>query len=153
MKIEHIEPFIEATQKAFQEVMSLTVKPDTPRLYDTEKDILEVTALIGLAGEARGAVLLSFSQESCLRIAALFIGHESTTMDDDVSDAIGELVNIIAGNAKEGLIQFRIYISLPKVITSPKDMKLPKSTPAITVPFTCEQGPFQLTVALQEEKF
>ena len=152
MKIEHIEPFIKATQKTFSEIMGLDVKPGSPKLYDSSTDIFEATAVIGLAGEARGAVLLSFSMESCLRIATLFTGVESNQLDETVADAIGELVNIIAGNAKEGLLQYHIYISLPKVITSATDMKLPKNTPAITVPFKCDKGTFNLSVALKEEE-
>jgi chemotaxis protein CheX len=38
-------------------------------------------------------------------------------MDDEVIDAIGEIINIIAGNAKRGLEEsFRLVISLPTII-------------------------------------
>ncbi|THB67203.1 MAG: hypothetical protein D6B26_01855 [Spirochaetaceae bacterium] len=35
------------------------------------------------------------------------------SISDDAADAIGEVVNIIAGNAKKGLEQYVLTISLP----------------------------------------
>lgn len=151
MKAEYINPFIKATENAFIQVIRIPIEASSPYVFQGEKDLLSVSAIIGLAGEAQGAVILSFDTQSCLKISKNFTGIESSTIDDTAADAIGELVNIIAGNAKEGLLQFRIYISLPKVITGSVNMKMPKNTPTITVPFQSELGNFNLTVALRED--
>lgn len=152
MKVEHINPFIKAAQNAFSEAVSVKTKAGNPFVFRGKEDLCDVSAIIGLAGEAQGAVFLSFPKGSCLKISKAFTGIESAEIDDVVSDAIGELVNIIAGNSKEGLLQYRIYISLPKVVIGSQiDIKLPKDAPTITVPFESDFGKFNLTVSLREE--
>ncbi|MCB1318199.1 MAG: chemotaxis protein CheX [Leptospiraceae bacterium] len=150
MKSEYINPFIKATQKAFRELMHVETKPGSPLLFEAARDYLEVTAIIGLAGEVTGAVILSFPSESCLRISRAFTGIQSDAVDDVAVDAVGEVVNVIAGNTKEDLLQFRIYISLPKVVFGQYDLRFPRDTPMIAVPFESDAGSFRLIVALKE---
>ena len=153
MKSEHIQPFIKATQNAFSEVVYLKTTPGNPYVFQGSEDLFDISAIIGLAGDARGAVILSFPLSSCLKISKSFTGIQSDEVNEVVTDAIGELVNIIAGNSKEGLLQYKIYISLPKVIIGNKmNMILPKNAPSITVPFSSEMGNFNLTVCLMEER-
>ncbi len=151
MKVEYIHPFIKATENTFQEVIRISINAGSPYVYQGNKDLMEVSAIIGLAGEAQGAVILSFEKESCLKISKNFTGIDSQHIDENVTDAIGEIVNIIAGNAKEGLMQYRIYISLPKVIIGSADLRMPKNTPTITVPFQSDLGSFNLTVGLRDD--
>lgn len=95
-------------------------------------------------------MVLSFALDSSLRIARQFTGLELPQFDENAADALGEIVNIIAGNAKEGLMDFRIYISLPKVIRG-ESLTLPREAPVIKVPFTFAGGSFNMIVALVEE--
>lgn len=152
MKSDYINPFIKATENTFMEMMNVKVENSNPYVYRGAEDLYDVSAIIGLAGEARGLVVLSFSRESCLKFSEAFTGIKSDDIDEIVCDAIGEIVNIIAGNSKEGLLQFRIYISLPKVVFGKLDMRLPRNLPTITVPYESGLGPFNLTVGLKEEE-
>jgi chemotaxis protein CheX len=67
-----------------------------------------------------------------------------------VSDAIGEIANIIAGNAKQHLTQFNLSISLPKVIMG-KDHTIAsqRGVPTIVVPFESPLGNFAMEVSLK----
>ena len=58
-------------------------------------------------------------------------------------------MNIIVGNAKKDLEEYKISISLPGVITG-KDyrIKWPDGIPIITVPFSSDIGNFTLNVSL-----
>jgi chemotaxis protein CheX len=60
-------------------------------------------------------------------------------------------VNIVAGNAKKGLENLRIEISLPGVIVG-NDYKInwPKGVPVITIPFSSEVGNFSVNVSMKE---
>jgi chemotaxis protein CheX len=68
----------------------------------------------------------------------------------EVADAIGEIANIIAGNAKQHLTQYNLSISLPKVIMG-KDHKVAsqRGVPTIVVPFQSTLGEFAMEVSLK----
>ena len=71
--------------------------------------------------------------------------------EDDVIDVVGEMVNIIAGNAKSGLEQFKIAISLPSIVEGHKHKFASMSNvPIIDIPFKTEYGNFNLLVSLKD---
>ena len=152
MKYEYIEPFIKATKDAFSVTLDLEVKVEKPFAFQSKKDFLDISALIGLAGEVKGAVLLSFSFSSSLKVSERFTGSKSKHVDDIVIDALGELVNIVAGNAKEGLLQYRIYISLPKIVQNAVSLVIPKGSLFMTIPIKTSLGDLNLIVALAESR-
>ena len=68
----------------------------------------------------------------------------------EVLDGVGELVNIIAGNAKRDFGDSQIEISLPGVITG-NNYKIhwPDGVPVIAIPFSSELGEFSVNVSLR----
>ena len=76
----------------------------------------DLSALIALSGEVKGLVAISMKNPTASKITAKLTGLEDFS-SDDMADAVGEIVNIIAGNVKKNLEEmFKIIISLPKVI-------------------------------------
>jgi chemotaxis protein CheX len=115
---KYIVPFIEICQSVFKNLGGLTISAGRP--YIADKKVVEdwqVSAIIGLSGEARGAVVISMKEDLALRLASHLFKTEFTELNEDVKDVIGEIVNIIAGNAKERLEhEFALNISLPTII-------------------------------------
>ncbi|RKX74007.1 MAG: chemotaxis protein CheX [Spirochaetes bacterium] len=151
MKAQYINPFLNATMGLFKDFLSLEVKSGKPAILENPKDLSEVSALIGLAGETTGAVVLSFSHDTALKVVSLMTGTKYAFLGSEVLDGVGELVNIIAGNAKKDLNDFRISISLPGVITGNNyRINWPKGVPIITIPFQSSIGDFTVNVSLKE---
>ena len=151
MKAKYINPFILASLNLFQEYMGIKVSAGKPILLSDPQNLLEVSGIIGLAGETRGAVVLSFSRETALAIVSKFANQEYRVLSNEVLDGVGELINIIAGNAKKDLMDFRIEISLPGVITgSSYKMRWPEGIPVIAVPMESEFGTFSINISLQD---
>jgi chemotaxis protein CheX len=115
---KYIVPFIEVCQNVFKNLGSLTISAGRP--YIANKELVkdwELSAIIGLSGEARGAVVISMKEELALRLAGHFSKTEFSGLNEDVKDVIGEVVNIIAGNAKKRLeSEFALSISLPTIV-------------------------------------
>ena len=110
-----------------------------------------MSGIIGLAGETTGAVVLSFSRQTAINIISIFSRKEYKALSNEVLDGVGELVNIIAGNAKKDLLDFRIVISLPGVIVGNRyQIKWPDRIPVITIPFFSELGDFSVNVSLRD---
>lgn len=151
MKAKYINPFLNATMGLFRDFLGLKVSSGKPFVLDDPQDLSDVSALIGLAGETTGSVVLSFSHDTALKVISNMAGKEYQFLGSEVLDGVGELVNIIAGNAKKDLDEFRISISLPGVITGNSyRINWPKGVPVITIPFTSEIGDFTVNVSLKE---
>ena len=153
MDVKYINPFITASLKAFGTFLQTKVEAQKPLLFEAGKSDLQydVSGIIGLAGEVRGSVVVSFPKIAALKIVSRLTGVETKVFDDDVTDAVGELVNIVAGNAKEGLQQFRIEISLPSVVKGPQHtIAWMVGVPVIAIPLASEFGTIYLFVSMRE---
>lgn len=151
MQAKYINPFLKASMNLFKEYLGLQAESGKPYLLGDPQDLEAISAIIGLAGDTRGAVVLSFSRETAIAIVSKMAGHEIKVLGNEVLDGVGELVNIIAGNAKQDLLDFRIEISLPGVVTG-KSYKIhwPEGIPVVAIPFKTELGPFTVSVSLKD---
>ena len=79
-------------------------------------------------------------------------GEEMTELNDEIADAVGELTNMISGQARKELAEIgKIFQgAIPSVITG-KNHKLETMTkgPKIAIPFKTEFGSFTIEVCLE----
>jgi chemotaxis protein CheX len=149
IKAEHVNPFIKATIETFATMVNTKVTPGKVRFKGPDGLDYDFSGIIGLSGGARGLVAISFPKASALAVVRALMGEETVSTSGMV-DAIGEIANIIAGAAKKDLMQFKISISLPTVITGEKHaINAPVDTINIIVPFDSEYGKFDLTLGFK----
>jgi chemotaxis protein CheX len=115
---KYIQPFVDVCESVFRDFIGESLITERPHFQDrNDAHDWDVSAVIGLTGEARGAVVISMKKELALKLTGVLTGNEHKELDDEVVDAIGEIINIIAGNAKRGLEEsFRLVISLPTIV-------------------------------------
>jgi chemotaxis protein CheX len=151
MKAQYINPFLAASLNLFREYLGVDCTNGAPFLNKEPQSLYEVSGIIGLAGETTGAIVLSFQRETAIGMASKLAGKQFSVLGNEVVDGVGEMVNIIAGNAKKDLLDFRIVISLPGVIIGNQyKIKWPEGVPVITIPFKSELGDFNVNVSLRE---
>jgi chemotaxis protein CheX len=151
LKAKYINPFLKASMNLFRDYLAMKITAGNPSINQKPSDLDEVSSIIGLAGETIGAIVLSFPRECAIKIVSIFANQQHSTLSNEVIDGVGELVNIIAGNAKKDLIDFKISISLPGVIIGKSYMiKWPKGIPVICIPFKSEAGDFTVNVSLRD---
>lgn len=153
MQVEYINAFIDSTINALKTMAMTTPKREEVKVKkDGESPTYDVSGLIGLAGEAVGSVVLSFPEDTALKIVSNFVGEEVTSISQDVLDAIGELTNIVAGGAKKVFSEhgYSFKISIPNVVQG-KEHKInrPKDVPCISVSFSSDAGPFVIELSLK----
>ena len=154
---QYIQPFIDVCKNVFKEFVGTELTEGRP--YFAETNALsewDISAVIGLTGEARGAVVISMRKNLVIKLTDMLTNTKHKDIDDEVIDAIGEIINIIAGNAKRGLEQdFHLVISLPTIVQG-KDhsIKWPNSqTRIICIPFNIfGNEAFNLSVAIESTK-
>lgn len=150
MDVAYINPFVVSTIETFKKMLNTDVKPGKVQLKNDTTHTYDISGVIGLSGEAQGSICLSFPKLIALKVVSTLVGSDIKIVGPDVSDAIGEIANIIAGNAKQHLTQFNLSISLPKVIIG-KDHKIAsqRGIPTIVVPFDSPIGNFAMEVSLK----
>lgn len=152
MDSKYITPFIDSTINTFKELFREEITVKKP-FYMDKNEIYhwDITAIIGIAGDAKGAVLLSFKEDVAIFLTSRLTENTVEQVTDEVIDTIGELVNIISGNAKKGLEEYRLMISLPSIIKGTNfGVVLPtKNLPIIVIPFEMSRGIFHLSVCLE----
>ena len=151
MKVKYINPFISATVNLFTEYLGIKLEGGKPFVLSDPQNLMEVSGIIGLAGETVGAVVLSFSRETAITVISRMENTTYAALGSEVIDGVGELVNIIAGNAKKDLLEFRIEISLPGVVTGKAyQIHWPEGVPVVGIPFESEVGPLSVNVSLRD---
>jgi chemotaxis protein CheX len=152
MKVEYINPFIESTYEIFRTMLSAKVQRGDVALADQQTNPRDIMALIGLSGRARGMVALAFPVNTALHMVNRLLSTEIKVLDDTVSDAIAEMVNIVAGGAKARLSGDGppMDLSLPTVVRGNNfNVDYPSGSVWLEVPFTSELGPFSLRVTFE----
>ena len=81
--------------------------------------VTDVTAMVGLAGQLCGVLSLRCGKDCASKIASKMLGVPLSEAEAQMSDAIGEVCNMAAGNFKAKLdgVQDKCMLSVPTVIT------------------------------------
>ncbi|NLB64295.1 MAG: chemotaxis protein CheX [Fibrobacter sp.] len=148
MKAEHINPFLKSTIDTFDTMLKKKAVPGKIFLR-TKPHNADISGVIGLSGDIRGAVVMAYPKQTAINVVSAFLGEEVTDFDEDVSDAIGELTNIITGYAKRDLTDLDLSISLPSVIRGANHLvDMPKNAPVVCIPFDGDCGEFVIEVSM-----
>ena len=152
MKAEYINPFLRSTVSVFGTMLNCALTREQPFVKEGNRPEHDVSGIIGLSGKAKGTVVLSLTENAALRAAGAMLGEPVEEVNVDVTDAVGELVNMIAGGAKAQLEHLAMGVSLPTVVTGKGHViEFPMDAKPICIPFGCEWGLVTVEVGLVEE--
>jgi chemotaxis protein CheX len=150
----YVKPFVNATLNTFKTFVGFELIAGNPYFSGRTQEIdQDISAVIGLSGDIRGAVVITMKKKFGMKIADALVGTTHTDMDDDIVDAIGEIVNIIAGNIKNDVPGGeKIVISLPTVVKG-KDHSFAwpgKLSRILCISFKYEEDSFHLLVDMEK---
>jgi chemotaxis protein CheX len=155
MKAEFINPFIESTLIVFTTMLNVEPKKENLYLKENDKTTYDISGVIGLAGDLSGSAVISFTEKLALKLVSNFIGEEKSSIDHDVIDAVGEILNMIAGNAKKifsDRLNLRFKISVPSVIVGKgHSINRPSDLKFIGIRYSIEGIIFALEVSIKED--
>jgi chemotaxis protein CheX len=152
MDVSLVNPFINATVKVLETMASTKVDPGKPFLKKDKVARGDVTGIIGITGEANGTISVTFDEGSILGIVSKMFGEEMPEMNADVADAVGELTNMISGQARQQLEKNgrEFEAAIPSVVTG-KDHQINHITsgPIVAIPFSTDGGNFTIEICLE----
>ena len=119
MRVEYINPFVEAAFNVLREVLQSDVKRGELYLKSTSMPVMGVAAIVGLAGDVEGRVLFDMDRPTALKIASAMNQEELKDFDDLVKATITELANMITAQAVTKLhdLGFRFDLTPPAIFT------------------------------------
>ena len=152
MRVEYINPFVESAFSIMQEVLQAHIDRKDLYLKKTSQPVMGVAALVGLAGDVEGRVLIDMSRDTAIKIASTMNGEELTELDELVKATITELANMITAQAVTKLFElgFKFDLTPPSIITGDNMQVSNADVEALIVPLEMEQGLVEINVAIRE---
>ena len=153
MDVKFIDPFINATLTVLETMAFTKAEAGKPYLKKDQIASGDVSGVIGLTGEVSGTFSVSYTEKSILAIVSNMFGEEMKELDEEIKDAVGEITNMIAGQARQELDQLGRFLqaAIPTVILG-KNHTINHVTahPVIAVPFNTPSGGFCIEVCFEQ---
>jgi chemotaxis protein CheX len=152
MRVEYINPFVEAAFTVLKEVLAVEVKRGEIYLKSTSMPVMGVAAIVGLAGDVEGRVLFDMAKETALEVASVMNGERLETLDDLAKATITELANMITAQAVTKLhdLGFRFDLTPPAIFTGENMEVSDQDVEALIVPMDLPKGKIEINVAIRE---
>lgn len=111
-----------------EECLERAIKDIITTMFDFESEIIPfedmelfppgLSAIIGFGGKISGNIAIHLSPDNACTLASNMLGMEFKALDDIVADAMGEMVNMLAGGVKKYASRNEdlFKISVPSII-------------------------------------
>ncbi len=151
MDSNFVLPVIKSTQNIFEMMFQLPVEIGEPTMGSIDQSKFDVSGIIGMNGDVDGNVVISFPMSTAQRLVSIFTGMECAEEDtEDLCDAIGEIVNMIAGGAKAQFDGMSVSITCPSVVIGANHAVYGrKDVTSVNIPCSCDCGEFCLELAIK----
>ncbi|WP_300456413.1 chemotaxis protein CheX [Desulfobacula sp.] len=153
MDVRLINPFINATINVLETMAFMKVTAGNPYLKKNSVAVGDVSGVLGLTGAANGTISVTFEEKCILSVVSNMFGETMKELNNEITDAVGELTNMISGQARRELEETgKIFKSaIPSVITG-KNHSVVQYTrgPKIAIPFSTENGEFTIEVCFEK---
>lgn len=147
-----INPFINATINVLETMAFVTVSAGKPYLKKDNVAVGDVSGVLGLTGVANGTIAVTFEEKCILTIVSNMFGETMDTLNHEIADAVGELTNMISGQARRELEEVgKVFkAAIPSVVTGRNHSIIHYSDgPKIAIPFRTEGGEFTIEVCFE----
>ena len=152
MKAAYINPFLVSTIHLCKTTFNVTATPGEPYIL---KNLLKhrwaISGVMVMDGSAIGVVAIRLPEILANKLLERS-GLEYSTNDEReelIKEMVGEMVNIVAGNASTTLKDYNIDISVPFVVQGENhSVSWPQRAPIVSIPFNTPFGPFEVNVSM-----
>lgn len=144
MKAEFVNPFLTSLVNVLKTMATMDVHPEKPHLKKSEIAKGDVSGLIGMVGpQTKGSFSITFESGLALEIMHRMLGERPDDINEEVTDMVGEITNMVTGGAKRILADkgFEFDMATPIVVSGKGHTITHKSDgPIIIMPFKSEYG-------------
>ena len=146
------KPFVQATINVLSSMTGLSPVPGKPYVRKTDKAQGDVSAIVGITGCKSGAVAPSFAQSCAIALVKGMLGDAIEDIIADTRDAVGEITNMISGQARATLSEMGLPLqgSTPSIVFGANhSLSFPGQVTTVAIPFETDYGAFTLEFCFQ----
>lgn len=120
------------------------------------KGLADISSAISVSGECKGSIGISFSERCILQVAYQMFSEEYDGLSDEIVDMVGEIVNMVSGDARQELVKLGFHFSAGIPVTTlgdGHDLIHSVKDRVIVIPFQTEHGEFYIETCFDSKKF
>ncbi len=144
MRAEFVNPFLVSLLHVISTMAQLDLKAGAPRKKNDELARGDVSGLIGMVGpQTRGSFSITFDKSLALEIMRRMLGEAPENINEEVTDMVGEITNMVTGGAKRMLAEkgYDFNMASPVVVSGPSHTISHKTdSTKLLMPFESEYG-------------
>jgi chemotaxis protein CheX len=100
IKAEFVNPFLEAAALVFRDMLGADLLRGKTSIKQTPAPSHEIAIILGVTGRISGQVVYSLNFDTACKISEkLMPGFHPTSLQNELRDILGEIGNMITGNA------------------------------------------------------
>lgn len=151
--IEIAKPFVQATIHVLSTMAGLSPTAGKPYIKNSLVAQGDVSAIVGVTGFKNGTISVTFTRTCAVALVKGMLGNDIQDILQDTKDAVGEITNMISGQARGGLAEMGMNFqgSTPTVIMGDNHtISHCAKGPVVAVPFSSEHGDFTLEFSFED---
>lgn len=150
MKIELIQPFINATDAVLAEMLQGPAQVTSVSMEEEVYRRRGVAASVAIHGDIEGRIIFDLEPETARRVAGALAGGDVDPTDQVARETVYELANMVVGNAVTLLNDqgFRFKVLPPEPHTADKGYATNCESEALVMCFETPSGKVHLNIAL-----
>ena len=149
---EIARPFVRSTLEILETMAGLSAVAGKPYIKKGNIAKGDVSAIVGVTGDKTGTIAVSFSRPCAIALVQGMLGDDIQDVLQDTQDAVGEITNMVSGQARAGLRTMGITLqgSTPTVIVGDgHTIRHISASPVVAIPFTTKAGDFTVEFCLE----
>ncbi len=148
-----VAAFSESARRTFMDMFGIEASVSAAKeLVGNEEHGWDLTGMVGLAGHAQGVVAIRLTAT----LTSSLLEGTGVAADSDAEKRqlegglVGEVINIVAGQAASALRGLDIEIAPPVVVRGPNHkIGWPAIGPVMAIPFALPSGTFELDLCVK----
>ncbi|ABX47926.1 CheC domain protein [Shewanella baltica OS195] len=153
MNVNFINPFLQSLLNVVSTMASMDLTPGKPQIKSDNLAKGDVSGLIGLVGpQTKGSLSITFEQKLVLQIMQNMLGENPGKINEEVTDLVGEITNMVTGGAKNLLGQkgYEFEMATPMVVSGKGHTISHKANGTkIIMPFTSPHGTAYIEICFE----
>lgn len=153
MNVDFINPFLDSLLNVLKTMANMELKPGKPNLKKDNLAKGDVSGLIGMVGpQTKGSLSITFEETLILEIMNKMLGEKPESIDEEVTDLVGELTNMVTGGAKNLLSDkgYEFDMATPIVVSGKNHTIAHKSDwQKIIMPFSSIYGTAYIEICFE----
>ncbi len=155
MESTYLNPFVKAACDVLETMSMVTITPAEPYKSSDKRTFGALSGEISLAGtNVSGGMCIGFEEACIISLVNNMLGESYKEIVPEVSDALGEITNMITSGAKKQLAEsgLKIGMAVPHLLHG-ENLPLWKentTTEIYVLPFNLEYGKFEIKVWLNK---